>query len=86
MSKPKRSNRNRTLWGIKRPDGSVVQTVRAALTREDAATDFFDDTEEGFALVDEWCEASGYQWRGDLYELRKRGYRVVRVRVVEVEK
>ena len=84
MSKPKRSNR--TLWGIKRPDGSVVQDVRAARTREDAATDFFDDTEEGFALVDEWCEASGYRWRGDLIELWEHGYSLVKVRVMEAEK
>lgn len=86
MSKPKRSNR--TLWGIKRPDGSVVQTVRAALTREDAARDFFDNTEDGAALIDE-LEDSDYRWngwRGDLIELWEHGYSLVKVRVMEVEK
>jgi len=38
VKKPKRSNR--TLWGIKRPDGSVVQDVRAARTKKDAARDW----------------------------------------------
>lgn len=86
MRKPKRSNR--TLWGIKRPDGSVVQDVRAARTRKDAAQDFFDNTEEGAALIDE-LENSDYWysgWRGDLIELWEHGYSLVKVRVMEAEK
>lgn len=70
------------LYGIKRPDGTVVQERYAvAESKTGAAVGFVDDTSEGGEIG----ISSFIDDRGVLRGLRRRGYSVVPVKIVEDE-